>query len=261
MVKQIAHLRKLLLHGRKHEELAFFVVPVDLLRFGHKAQRSDPSQPAAGTGHFVQVILDTLGQRLSLHLCQGGGDIHHGPAKGSGGVEVVADGDKGDVMALKIVQQLGKIAHIAADAVQTIAAQHLKFAGTHVLDHLRVGRTVGAFAGKALVLVIDEIMRVVEAAVAVFAAHGDLIGDGFAGGRKLAFAWVDGDVHGVPPWLEDNNRAGKVRQRRTVSRSVRAIGANRYFRWPDTRRRPPRHRKDGRSDCGHPAEQASRPRR
>lgn len=199
MVKQITHLRKLLLHGRKHEELALFVVPVDLLRFGHKAQRSDPSQPAAGTGHFVQVILDTLGQRLSLHLCQGGGDIHHGPAKGRGGVEVVADGDKGDVVTLKIVQQLGKIAHIAANAVQTVAAQHLKFAGTHVLDHLRIGRTVGAFAGKALVLVIDEIMRVVEAAVAVFAAHGDLIGDGFAGGRKLAFARVDGDVHGVPP--------------------------------------------------------------
>ena len=55
------------------------------------------SQPAPGFGQLVHVVPDALGDGFPLQLGKDRRDIHHGPAHGGAGVELLADRDEVDV--------------------------------------------------------------------------------------------------------------------------------------------------------------------
>ena len=86
---------------------------------GGVAGRGGAAQPAPGLCQFVHIIPDALCNGLPLQLTEHRCDVHHGTPHGAGGIKTFPDGHKVDAKPSKLFNQAGKIADVAADAVQT----------------------------------------------------------------------------------------------------------------------------------------------
>ena len=93
----------------------------------------------------------------------------------------------------QILDELGKVADVAADAVEAVDHDGGKFNLLRVLHHLLELRALQIAAGKALVLVDQHIFRCVVTKVHgdVLAAQLDLIFDTLALAGEFGFAGVD----------------------------------------------------------------------
>ena len=130
----------------------------------------------------MHIIPDALCNGLPLQLTEHRCDVHHGTSHGAGGIKAFPDGHKVDAKPAKLFNQAGKIADVAADAVQTIDHDGTDlplFGGGH---HLFEVRAVQVAAGKALVLKDDRLLCCGIAVVGadIFAAEVDLISDALA---------------------------------------------------------------------------------
>lgn len=153
------------------------------------------AQPAPGLCQLVHVVPDALRDGLPFQLTEHGCDVHHGTAHGAGRVKTFPDGHKVDAQPSQFFNQAGKVADVAADAVQTIDHDGTDlplFGGGH---HLFEVRAVQVAAGKALVLKDDRLLCCGIAVVGadVFAAEVDLISDTFALAGVAGFAGIDGN--------------------------------------------------------------------
>jgi len=154
----------------------------DLDALGGVSRGGGAAQPASGLCQLVHIIPDALCNSLPLQLAEHRCDVHHGTSHGAGGIKAFPDGHKVDVQPSKLFNQAGKIADVAADAVQTIDHDGTDlplFGGGH---HLFEVWAVQVAAGKALVLKDDSLLCCGIAAVGadIFAAEVDLISDTFA---------------------------------------------------------------------------------
>ena len=151
------------------------------------------AQPASGLGQLVHIVPDALGDGLPLQLGEHGRNVHHSPAHGGGRVELLADGDEVDVPVAQILDELGKVADVAADAVEAIDHDGGKGDLLRVLHHFLELRALQIAAGKALVLVDQHVFRRILAKVHgdVLAAQLDLILDALALAGEFGLAGVD----------------------------------------------------------------------
>ena len=96
---------------------------------------------------------------------------------------------------LQFFNQAGKVADVAADAVQTVDHDGLEFPFLGRGHHLFEVRAVQVAAGKALVLKDNGMFRGSIAVVSadIFAAEVDLISDTFALAGVAGFAGIDGN--------------------------------------------------------------------
>ena len=108
--------------------------------------------------------------------------VHHGTSHGAGGIKAFPDGHKVDAQPSQFFNQSGKVADVAADAVQTVDHNGLEFPILGRRHHLFEIRAVQVAAGKALVLKDNGMFRSGIAVVSadIFAAEVDLISDTFA---------------------------------------------------------------------------------
>ena len=141
----------------------------------------------------MHVVPDALGDGLPLQLGEHGRNVHHGAAHGRGRVKLLADGDEVDVPVAQILDELGKVADVAADAVEAVDHDGGKGDLLGVLHHFLELRALQIAAGKALVLVDQHVFRRILAKVHgdVLAAQLDLVLDAFALAGEFGFAGVD----------------------------------------------------------------------
>ncbi len=151
------------------------------------------AQPAPGLGQLVHIVPDALGDGLSLQLGEHGRNVHHGAAHGGAGVKLLADGDEVNVPVAQVLDELGKVADVAADAVEAIDHDGGKGDLLGVLHHFLELRALQITAGKALVLVDQHVFRRILAKVHgdVLAAKLDLILDALALAGEFGLAGVD----------------------------------------------------------------------
>ena len=151
------------------------------------------AQPAPGLGQLVHVVPDALGDGLPLQLGEHGRNVHHGAAHGGGRVELLADGDEVNVPVAQVLDELGKVADVAADAVEAVDHDGGKGDLLGVLHHFLELRALQIAAGKALVLVDQHVFRRFLAKVHgdVLAAKLDLVLDALALAGEFGLAGVD----------------------------------------------------------------------
>ena len=149
--------------------------------------------PAPGLGQLVHVVPDALGDGLPLQLGEHGRNVHHGAAHGRGRVELLADGDEVDVPVAQILDELGKVADVAADAVEAVDHDGGKGDLLGVLHHFLELRALQIAAGKALVLIHQRMLRRILAKMHgnILAAQLDLVLDTLALPSKFGFAGID----------------------------------------------------------------------
>ena len=128
------------------------------------------AQPASCLGQLVHIIPDALGNGFPLQLGKDRRDIHHSTPHGGAGVELLADGDEVDVPVAQVLNELGKVADVAADAVEAVDHDGGKGDLLGVLHHFLELRALQIAAGKALVLVDQHVFRRFLAKV-----HGDVL--------------------------------------------------------------------------------------
>ena len=128
------------------------------------------AQPAPGLGQLMHIVPDALGDGLPLQLREHRRNVHHGAAHGRGRVELLADGDEVDVPVAQILDELGKVADVAADAVEAVDHDGRELNFLRVLHHLLELWALQIAAGKALVLVDQHVFRRFLAKV-----HGDVL--------------------------------------------------------------------------------------
>ena len=141
----------------------------------------------------MHIVPDALGDGLPLQLGEHGRNVHHSPAHGGGRVELLADGDEVNVPVAQVLDELGKVADVAADAVEAVDHDGGKGDLLGVLHHFLELRALQIAAGKALVLVDQHIFRRVLAKVHgdVLAAQLDLVLDALALAGEFGLAGVD----------------------------------------------------------------------
>ena len=141
----------------------------------------------------MHIIPDALGNGFPLQLGKDRRDIHHGTPHGGAGVELLADGDEVNVPVAQILDELGKVADVAADAVEAVDHDGGKGDFLGVLHHFLELRALQIAAGKALVLVDQHIFRRFLAKVHgdVLAAQLDLVLDALALAGEFGLAGVD----------------------------------------------------------------------
>ena len=141
----------------------------------------------------MHIVPDALGDGLPLQLGEHGRNVHHGAAHGRGRVELLADGDEVDVPVTQILDELGKVADVAADTVEAVDHDGGKGDLLGVLHHFLELRALQIAAGKALVLVDQHVFRRFLAKVHgdVLAAQLDLVLDAFALAGEFGLAGVD----------------------------------------------------------------------
>ena len=141
----------------------------------------------------MHVVPDALGDGLPLQLREHGRNVHHSPAHGGGRVELLADGDEVNVPVAQILNELGKIADVAADAVEAVDHDGGKGYLLGVLHHFLELRALQIAAGKALILVDQHVFRRILAKVHgnVLAAKLDLVLNAFALAGEFGLAGVD----------------------------------------------------------------------
>ena len=151
------------------------------------------AQPAPGLGKLVHVVPDALGDGLPLQLGKCRRNVHHGAAHGGGRVELFTDGDKVDVPVALILDELGKIADVAADTVEAVDHDGGKGDFLRVHHHFLELRALQIAAGKALVLVDQHVFRRFLAKMHgdVLAAQLDLVFDVLALAGEFGLAGVD----------------------------------------------------------------------
>ena len=151
------------------------------------------AQPAPGLGQLVHIVPDALGDGLPLQLGEHGRNVHHGAAHGRGRVELLADGDEVNVPVAQVLDELGKVADVAADAVEAVDHDGGKGDLLGVLHHFLELRALQIAAGKALVLVDQCILRCIVAKVHgdVLTAQLDLIFDTLALAGEFGLTGVD----------------------------------------------------------------------
>ena len=151
------------------------------------------AQPAPGLGQLVHIVPDALGDGLPLQLGEHGRNVHHGAAHGRGRVELLADGDEVDVPVAQVLDELGKVANVAADAVEAVNHDGGKGDFLRVLHHFLELRALQIAARKALILVDQRILRCIVTKVHgdVLAAQLDLIFDTLALAGEFGLAGVD----------------------------------------------------------------------
>ena len=151
------------------------------------------AQPAPGLGQLVHIVPDALGNGLPLQLGEHGRNVHHGAAHGRGRVKLLTDGDEVNVPVTQILDELGKVADVAADTVEAVDHDGGKGDLLGVLHHFLELRALQIAAGKALVLVDQHVFRRFLAKVHgdVLAAKLDLILDALALAGEFGFAGVD----------------------------------------------------------------------
>lgn len=141
----------------------------------------------------MHVVPDALGDGLPLQLGEHGRNVHHGAAHGRGRVELLTDGDEVNVPVAQVLNELGKVADVAADTVEAINNNGRKRDLLRVLHHFLELRALQIAAGKALVLVNQHVFRRFLAKVHgdVLAAQLDLVLDTFALAGEFGLAGVD----------------------------------------------------------------------
>ena len=151
------------------------------------------AQPASGLGQLVHVVPDALSDGLPLQLGEHGRNVHHGASHGRRRVELLADGDEVDVPVTQILDELGKVADVAADAVEAVDHDGGKGDLLGVLHHFLELRALQIAAGKALVLVDQHVFRRFLAKVHgdVLAAKLDLVLDALALAGEFGLTGVD----------------------------------------------------------------------
>ena len=151
------------------------------------------AQPAPGLGQLMHIVPDALGNGLPLQLREHRRNVHHGAAHGRGRVELLADGDEVDVPVAQILDELGKVADVAADAVEAVDHDGGKGDLLGVLHHFLELRALQIAAGKALVLVDQHVFRRILAKVHgdVLAAKLNLVLDALALAGEFGLAGVD----------------------------------------------------------------------
>lgn len=126
------------------------------------------AQPAPSFGQLMHIVPDALGDGLPLQLGEHRRNVHHGAAHGRGRVELLSDGDEVNVPVAQVLNELGKVADVAADAVEAVDHDGSKGDLLGVLHHFLELRALQIAAGKALVLVNQHVFRRFLAKV-----HGD----------------------------------------------------------------------------------------
>lgn len=141
----------------------------------------------------MHIVPDALGDGLPLQLGEHGRNVHHRAAHGRGRVELLADGNEVDVPVAQILDELGKVADVAADAVEAVDNDGGKGDLLGVLHHFLELRALQIAAGKALVLVDQHIFRRFLAKVHgdVLAAKLNLVLDALALAGEFGLAGVD----------------------------------------------------------------------
>ena len=141
----------------------------------------------------MHVVPDALGDGLPLQLGEHGRNVHHGAAHGGGRVELLADGDEVDVPVAQVLDKLGKVADVAADAVEAVDHDGGKGDLLRVLHHFFELRALQIAAGKALVLVDQHVFRRFLAKMHgdVLAAQLDLVLDALTLAGKFGLAGID----------------------------------------------------------------------
>ena len=153
------------------------------------------AQPAPGLCQLVHIVPDALRNGLTFQLTEHRCDVHHRAAHGAGRVKTFPDGHKVDAQPSQFFNQAGKVADVAADAVQTVDHNGLEFPVLGRSHHLFEVRAVQVAAGKALVLKDNGMFRSGIAVVSadIFAAEVDLISDTFALAGVAGLAGIDGN--------------------------------------------------------------------
>ena len=151
------------------------------------------TQPASGLGQLMHIVPDALGDGLPLQLGEHGRNVHHGAAHRRGRVELLSDGDEVNVPVAQILDELGKVTDVAADAVESIDHDGGKGDLLGILHHFLELRALQIAAGKALVLVDQHIFRRFLAKVHgdVLAAQLNLVLDALALAGEFGLAGVD----------------------------------------------------------------------
>ena len=151
------------------------------------------AQPAPGLGQLVHIIPDALGDGLPLQLGKDRRDIHHSTPHGGAGVKLLADGDEVNVPVAQVLDELGKVADVAADAVEAVDHDGGKGDLLGVLHHFLELRALQIAAGKALVLVDQHVFRrfLTKVHGDVLTAKLDLILDALALAGEFGLAGVD----------------------------------------------------------------------
>ena len=162
---------------------------------GSIARGGRAAQPAPGLCQLVHVVPDALRDGLTFQLTEHGCDVHHRAAHGAGRVKTFPDGHKVDAQPSQFFNQAGKVADVAADAVQTVDHNGLEFPVLGRSHHLFEVRAVQIAAGKALVLKDNGMFRSGISVVGadIFAAEVDLISDTFALAGIAGLAGIDGN--------------------------------------------------------------------
>lgn len=141
----------------------------------------------------MHIVPDALGDGLPLQLREHGRNVHHSPAHGGGRVKLLADGDEVDVPVAQILDELGKVSDVAADAVEAVDHDGGKGDLLGVLHHFLELRALQIAAGKALVLVDQHVFRRILAKVHgdVLTAQLDLVLNALALAGEFGLAGVD----------------------------------------------------------------------
>ena len=141
----------------------------------------------------MHIIPDALGNRFSFKLGEHGGNIHHGPSHGGGGVELLPDGNEVNVPVAQVFDELCKVADVAADAVQPVYRNGGKLRFLGVLHHFLELRPLQIASGKALIFIDQRriCFLLTKMDSNVLAAQLDLVFDALALAGKLGLAGVD----------------------------------------------------------------------
>ena len=151
------------------------------------------AQPASGLGQLVHIVPDALGDGLPLQLGEHGRNVHHGAPHGGRSVELLADGDEVNVPVAQVLNELGKVADVAADAVEAVDHDGGKGDLLGVLHHFLELRALQIAAGKAFIFIDQRSFRRILAKVHgdVLAAKLDLVLDALALAGEFGLAGVD----------------------------------------------------------------------
>lgn len=121
------------------------------------ARGSRPPQPAPHFRKHQHVIPHPLGNGLPFQLGKHAGNIHHGLSHRGPCVKFFPNTDKGDPPSAQLFNEGGKVPHIAADSVQTITDQAVRFIALDIPHHpLELG-PIQVFSRESLVLVDGDI--------------------------------------------------------------------------------------------------------
>lgn len=151
------------------------------------------AQPAPSLGQLVHVVSDALGDGLPLQLGEYRCNVHHGTAHRGGGVELLPDGDEVNVPFTQILDKLGKVADVAADAVETIDHDGCELGFLRVLHHFFKLWTLQIATGKAFIFIDQRSFRRILTKVHgdVLAAQLNLVLDTFTFAGEFGLAGVD----------------------------------------------------------------------